>query len=609
LTKCGWMCRFYTLDEQGQKVTLDWVGNYPEYKDRQEDDVVVFSGMYGIDSYMIWYIHKNLGFYDFSTVHIELELHSEGNLKKPFWHKDYKVLEVKYNSKEDKYVLFGISLDSAKLQTKLVDYGKTGLKYKENRTPKDVLIDMLEPNIFIVEYMENDNEIDLRNFEYRALTFDENWRVVDFINYIADQNEFEYYVRGGILYIGKECKAITNMNTTRKFDLETDNISDSAWFKKYQGNTRPMDVMAHINKYWRCVWAKHIAGKSGGISKGCFTRIGLGTLDKELYAKTLEGQPEIMMASTLFQNKPYSHYLMIGNIIKDSGDPTYIDQISVQKNKELCKVNTPEEIKIDRGDEPLSPIFQEKERVSRMTPFADYNAGLLFPIQKLIYGQEPPNAVIGNIKGKEESSVCLGYVLGNGREGFKYPLKNKEDLRLQLENGWCLYVRGTTGETYLQPSGTDPQDYPPGIKSDEVFVHLQPVQREIKLNECAENYLYLKDGKAYFIGNEFLEIGTIAGDIEINSVDGSKYIQIKVGNNIIKIDGSSNEITIDSDDKVTVTTGGDAKIDATGKVDVISTSEIKATVGSNTVTLDTGDCNIEIGSTTLRIGTAGVIIT
>lgn len=460
----SWIIRLYKADDYSKEI--DIIGDFKQYHDRQEDDVVVFSGMYGIGDYFIWYMHKNIQAYDFSTVNIDLSLYLDGDSKKTFWRRQYKILDIKYDANESKYVLFGISLDSAKLQTKLVDYNIISPSWKRNRPPEEVLWDILVVNgIFKVEYMESAYEKDLRNFEYRMFTFDENWTVEDFINYIADQNHFEWYVRNDTLYIGKECKAIAGMNSTRKFDLEKDNISNTAWFKKYSGETRPMDIMSHIGKVWRCVWVKHMAGSRGGISKGCFTRRGIGTLDKENYLKTLEGQPERNLASKLFINKPYSHYITLGNIIKDEGNPIYVDQVSVQKNKQLYKVNEPSDIKIDR--DLNTPLKQIKHRVVRSTPYLDANAGIFFPSpwleeeveegegedKKFIKGN-PPNALIFQVKGKEESSVIGPFVMGNSEENFKkdkIPVKNAKDFRFSLPNGWTMYV-DKDGRTMMQTS-------------------------------------------------------------------------------------------------------------------------------------------------------------
>lgn len=529
--KCGWIVRLYAAnDYQG---TIDLIGNYKEYHNRMKDDVTVFSGMYGIDDYMIWQIHKNLGNYDFAGINIDLKLFIDQNTNRPFWHKQYKVLDVTYDSDLSKYILYAMGLDSVKLKTKLIDYGVKSLSWSENRTPKQVLIEVLQDNdIFYVEYMVSPYEQNLKNFEYRYFDIDENWTVEDFINYIADQNEFEWYVRNGVLYISNECKAIKAMNATRKFDLETDNISSTAWFKKYYGETRPMDVMAHISETWRCVWAKHSAGDSGGISKGCFTKIGIGTLDKENYLKTLEGEMEKRLATKLFIDNSRNHYITLGNIIKDTGWNDYIDEVSMQKNKELFKVNEPSDIKIDRGDEATSPLTQTKKEVCRSTPYLDANGGILFPSPWLApeadkdfnednhkWKGNPPNVIIFQVDGKRESSVVGPYVMGNSEVDFKEqktPTKRTQDFRFSLPNGWTMYVDAEFGKTLFQVDGVptnlgcdpDERQFPfPGDESknpygqERTYIYMRPLQTE-------SNDQYNEISMNVGLGNQDEEVGS-----------------------------------------------------------------------------------------------------
>jgi len=605
LGKCGWNVRLYKADDYWDD--LDVVGNFGAYKNRQKDDVVVFSGMYGIDDYFIWYMHKDIGAYDFSTINIDLSLYADGNLSKTFWRRQYKILDVKYDANKSKYVLFGTSLDSVKLQSKLVDYEVKSLSYKENRSPKDILIDVLETNeIFKVEYMESQYEESLRNFEYRMFTFDENWKVIDFINYIADQNHFEWYVRNSVLYIGNECKAIRGMNTTRKFDLETDNVSESAWFKKYSGETRSMDVLAHISEVWRCIWVKHMAGSKGGISKGCFTKIGIGTLDKENYIKTLEGQPEKTLASKLFINKPYSHYISLGNIIEDDGDPIWVEKISVQKNKELYKINEPSDVMIDRGDIATSPLKQVKERVVRSTPYLDAGGGMLFPSPLLEEKDEdenetpikgiPPNVLLFKIKGKEEATVIGPYVMGNSEDDFKeykIPFKGRKDFRFSLPNGWTMYVDGDYGKLLFQCDGVPSyseigpgfpypgnEDFNPNGQ-EKTYIYMRPLETEASVKR---NEISLNAG----LGNKDEEVGS---KLKVMSDDGFYFITKDVNNNKeVKVEftkdkiiltaeegGVQNKITIDSinytidieaDSDITINSKADINVNASGLVNL-----------------------------------------
>ena len=659
----------YQVGEYGSKFGA--VGNCGVERNvtiRDYDDVIAFSGMYGIDDYMMWYIHKNLrGHYDFSTMNIELMFFPDRNTRRPFFTRNYKVLDVKYDANKSKFVLYGQSLSSAKLQTKLVDYQVKSLSYDENRSvyrqeptqavmsvkkkelnlklarriitrnqyKKEwgaelnkvkkfgVLVDILEGhNIFKVEYMTSMNESALKNFEYRMFTFDEDWRVIDFINYIADQNDFEWFVRNNVLYIGKECMAIEEMNTTRKHDLETDNISNTAWFKKYNGITRQMDLMSHINKVWRCIWVKHMAGKSGGITKGCFTRIGMGTLSKENYLRTLEGELEKVLGAKILVNKPYSHYITLGNIIKDEGDQVYIDKVSIQKNKELYKINEPSDVKIDRVEEPSSSIFQVKEKVSRSTPYLDAGGGMLFPSPLLetqgvdidgtpIKGS-PPNSIIFNVKGKEEASIIGPYVMGNSKEDFKsykIPFKGRKDFRFTLPNGWTMYVDGDHGKLLLQCSDVPVySDIGPGFPypgnsdfnpdgQENTYIYMRPKVTEVT---SEGNEISLNAG----LGNDGEEKGS---KLRVTSNNGLYFVTHTAStDNKTTIEAKKTSIVLKTTDG---TNTSEIRIFNTGEIEILTDVALQMGTKNNTnIYMEESNGNIDItGSGIIKIDATGEV--
>ena len=424
--------RLYPHDDYN--TTLDFLGNRKYVKGRYQDDVMVFRGMYGLDTYLIWKMPQNLPHYDFGRVRIDLRLYTKDSKKVPYFTDNFQIIDVTYDPKTSYYTLFAISEASAILQTMLLDYDVTSLNYIDNRNPENVLKDVLQKHgIFDVQFHRHPQQEEHRNFEYRNLTINYDWRVLDFINYIADQNEFEWFVRKNSLFIGKEIFAVEEMNSTKDLNKETDKESKSAFFKIVFGSTRPMDIQSHINKEWRCIWCKHWAGKNGGNSQGCFVRIGSGTIDKELYFRTLKGYTERILATRLLNAKTISHSVVLGTILKDSGNEKYIDEVSVLKKNEDVKINTPYDAKIARGTD----AFNTKQKISRTTPYLDQESGLLFPSASL--GDDiPPNSIIYNIEGKEESSVVGLFVMGNGNS-LKIPHKQKEDFRLRFPDGAELF--------------------------------------------------------------------------------------------------------------------------------------------------------------------------
>ena len=434
----GWAIRFYNPDNfrQGQQI----ISNFKGFQERTLDDIVVFSGMYGLDSYMLWYIHKDLHGYDYNTSNLNLRLFADTDKNKSFWENKYRVVEVKYDPKTSRYVLFALSEDSIILNTKLLSWRISSIKWKEERKAYEVLEEILEENgILAVNFFQTENE-ELIDFTYNQITFDSNWSVRDFINYICDDNKYEWYVYNKVLYVGKELFTRKSMNISAKYVEASDQLSESSLFKKIQGDLRPADVLGHIDNRWRCIWAKHIVGKSGGMTKACFSKIGSGRVDKLLYLSTLEGEREINNATFIFAHNQFNSYSIgMGSILKDEGEALYVDEVSVQKDTDTYKVRNPNEMVFDRGNEDdVSRIVSSKEHVVRSTPYLDHNAGILFPSVEL--DNPPPNSIIFNIKGREESSVLGPFVMNNGKD-LVIPFKtDKLDFRLQLPGGWCMYV-------------------------------------------------------------------------------------------------------------------------------------------------------------------------
>jgi len=482
VSPAGWAIRLFEPGNYNKG--YDIISNFKGFKERTLDSIIVFNGIYGLDSYILWYIHPDLKSYDLNTVNLDLKLFTGMNKNRPFWENVYRVVEIRFDISTKKYVLLGLSEDSIILNTKLSDWNLKSLSYSKKRTGYQALKEILEDNnIFAVMHFESSNK-DLIDFLYPQLTFNPEWRVRDLINYVCDNNGYEWYVCNKVLYIGKELWARKKMIIQGYYDETRDRVAESSFFKKVIGNIKPADVLGHLNKEWRCIWAKHIVGgKSGGMTKCCFSKIGAGRVDKLLYLHTLEGDREKANATYIFSHNQFNSYSIgIGNIIKDEGNQLFVDQISVQKDSDTYKLTNPSEMIFDRGTEnEESRLVEVKEQIPRTTPYLDDKAGLLFPSPKL--DNTPPNSIIFNVNDREESSVVGPYIVGNGGD-LVIPVKEKGDLRLQLPNGWCLYVK-EDGTTYLKVKKVDSQTKASGIlKDDSVWIKLgaSPADEDIEMN-------------------------------------------------------------------------------------------------------------------------------
>jgi len=476
----AWSIRFFQGNNYKDDGTIDIVSNFKRGKSRQLDTIITYNGMYGIDNYLIWNIHKNLPTYDFSTVVLNLNLHLYKTPKIVYFQDFYRVQDIRYNPSKSQYTLYAITESSVKLHSKLTKFGVKSLSYKKNRKASDIIREVIEGNdIFFVTYHEDEEGTkDMIDYEYRYFAIDIEWTVLDFIQYICNDNMYEWCldktvdednVPTEILHFGHEIKAWDYRNATKKYEIEKDNISHSINAMKITTDGSPMEPLAHWEETLRCVWSKHAAGKGGGISKGCFIPIGGGHFDKFIYLRTLEGGIEKDIGySMLTKKKKRFPSIGIGNILKDEGDYQFIDEISIQKNPPTYSIREPHNILINRGEDIL--VQHQLEKITRSTPYLDHNAGMLYPSPKL--DNPPPNSLIFNIDGKRESAVLGPYVYGDGRidrdEDGKptgdmkliIPFKeNKGDLRLQLPNGRCLYVK-EDGETFIQKEGADPTTVP-----------------------------------------------------------------------------------------------------------------------------------------------------
>ena len=483
----GWSIRLFEANDYDDESTIDFMDNFTKGKSRQLDSILTYSGMYGIDNYLIWNIHKNLPSYDFSTTALDLSLYMYKSTDIVYFQDFYRVQDIRYNPNKSQYTLYAISVSSEKLHSKLIKYGVTSLSYREDRSAKEVLMDVIEKNkIFFLRFHDDTiSTKDMVHYKYRYFDIDPEWTVLDFIQYIADDNKYEWCVSTFVdketnhpyffLHIGHEIKPDKNMNATKKFNIEDDNISDSVYTKKITTNGSPMEPLAHWEENLRCLWSKHSVGKGGGVSKGCFAPIGMGHFDKLLYLRTLEGQMEKNIGySILNRRKLRIPSIGIGNIIKDEGDSQTIDQVSIQKNPPTYSIREPHNIIINRGEDIL--VQHQLEKITRSAPYLDHNAGMLYPSPKLVDDEGnkviPPNSLIFNVDGKRESAVIGPYIYGDGRidrdeDGqptgdlkLIIPFKDsKGDLRLQLPNGWCLYIK-EDGETFIQKEGADPTTVP-----------------------------------------------------------------------------------------------------------------------------------------------------
>ncbi len=611
----------FDANDYNDEATVDFMDNFSKGKSRQLDTITTYSGMYGIDNYLIWNIHKNLPSYDFSTMALDLSLYMYKSTDIVYFQDFYRIQDIRYNPNKSQYTVYAISETTVRLHTKLIEFGVTSLSYKENRTAKQLLIELIEDkNIFYLRF--HDDSLSTKtmiDYQYRYFDIDPEWTVLDLIEHIANTNKYEWCVKTFVdaatnipyffLHIGHELKADENMNATKKFNIEDDNISDSIYTKKITTNGSPMEPLAQWEGNLRCLWSKHYVGKGGGVSKGCFTPVGMGHFDKSAYLKTLEGDIERHIGYSMLNRRNVRvPSIGIGNIIKDEGYYEFIDQVSIQKNPDTYSITEPHDILINRGED--IPVQHQLEQVNRSTPYLDHNAGLFFPSAKLNEGEPPPNSLIFNVDGKRESAVVGPFVYGDGRQDedgnlkLRIPTKDKEDFRLQLPNGWCLYVKGN-GDTYLNIRDVDPN-----LKIDDI--------PETDLNQLEGLYIKTagEDGKSeLMIGIDEFNFITMRNKEDVNYyfTDGVMYIK---GNKEIFLQVDATDfIRILPDDtgakKLTISTNINGiliqSLDG-GTIDINTSGVVNVGASASAVNLAGGANTLSHGTHTHTVGNLGITV-
>jgi len=453
----AWGIRFYDLGEEKDTVgsTVGFITNLPNHG-RQHDNIIAFRGMYGLDNYLIWEIHRDLPQYDFKTVGVELRLFLENNPSLVYFKESYRVMDVWYDPNQSRFVLFGLSEDSLLLKTRLMDNKITPISYKDTRTGIELLREMLKDVMNVVVHKDYEWTKDMVHFGYRYLNYDPHWTLFELIDYIATESQYEWYVEDSSLHIGHALHALDNRDCTKPLGNLHDHLSFSHFFFKININASPINVLGHFKKAYRCVWVKHWAGSTGGITKGAFIPIGWGHLNKELYVNCLEGDYERNQASTLLLKPAKYPAVTIGNILEDEGGET-VKSVSVQKNPNAYTMKTPNDVVIDRVGE--HEVLLQKYNICRTTPYLDNGAGILFP-SPYISDEPPPNSILFNINNRGEATVVGPYVYGSGRDTLVIPVKEKGDFRLQLPNGACIYIK-ENNEIIIQQEA-DPKAIPSG---------------------------------------------------------------------------------------------------------------------------------------------------
>ena len=516
MTQAHWAIRIYLPFEETE--SIDFIGNFPNAGNRMLDDIVVFSGIFGVEDHMLWDIHKDMVAYNFSSYSFNLRLFLGGDPESNYFEENYRVVEVGDDIETDRKLVYAVQEDYVRLDNSVVGAKISTLDYKITRTVENLLTEVLEdsgilPVIFCEHEDPNYSSI---KFEYPSFTIDPSWTVRDFIQYIADENSFEWTVKHGILFIGPELNTYKAMKASKEtLSRQTDNISKNYWNMKITWAASPLDVLYYYELIdeekltdMRCIWTKHWVGAIGDTTKGCFVPVAT-QISKLNYIRSLEGIREQQNAYYNMFKARNQFSTRVGRIKIDEGLVEYADEVTIDKQIVQYSKKVPRNIPMNI----TNPLFTIP-KIGRTTPYLDNMAGLLFPKSNNLANN--PNQLVFSPYGRVEQSVLGPYVMGNGMSSFLIPKKDPNDFRFQLPDGFCIYKK--KDDFLLIQLLNTPYATVPTQDNTKVNIFLDK-NGNIRINKDADSYIEIDQNKNITIQKDATTKITIssAGQIDIET--------------------------------------------------------------------------------------------
>lgn len=457
-----WAIRMFSpFDTDNESLTF--VGSFDNADGRFHDDIVVFSGMYGIPDFMLWYVHEDMEAYDFSKYSLDLRLYLVGDVDEIYHQDQYRVISISDDPNSNRKVIYAIQEEYALLETLLFDAELFSLPYDKTRGPVELLREVLTNNgLLAVVYMEHfDPDKKTFLYEYPTFAFEPDWSVFDFIDYVANENALEWTIKNGILFIGPELWTYEKLNATDSIDAgEVLKIVKTPFVTKLYMSGMPLDVLYYYEfkeaqnmNELRCVWVRHQVGAAGDKTIGCFVNIGT-KISKEIFIDSLEGKKEIGEAYYKFFKNRLFKQIKVGAVVLDESeegyDSKFIEQMTYEKTFNDWIKKTPRDRVLNKTDP--SYILH---KVGRTTPYFGSGEGILFPSP-----ETPANFIALMPDDRIENTVQGPFVIGNGTEEFIVIKKNAKDFRFSLKNGFTVYI-SEAGECIIE-QGSDPEAIPSG---------------------------------------------------------------------------------------------------------------------------------------------------
>ena len=508
-------------------------------EDFLKDQFFVYSGMYGVPSFCIWWMAPDKTFKIYQGMAFKLFFYR--GAYDVYYAEDFMVKSAIYDTSKNLFKIYAVGTSHEDLRT--TDFITARVLTNKKDHPisgQKVLKDMFKNAFPYISVWFEEDLVD--TVGYFAISFDRDFSCLDLLTKICSENSWEWYLRTDAIFIRKCLQFKDSYITFSEVENETSKSIEFMNYKFIEIEAGTCSPGALYGVDYRVIWVTFdMGGEIGGSMGVMLERNRESMLSEDAYLDTLMNIPEHLVYDRRgndFRQDP----IIVGKIFgKYSNDnrKAYEAPLFSGDVRNFAKWLRKREFK-NTYTQDENPLLYNKN-VIMSTPFAGDGVGIQYP------QVESHRMLIAPAGDREEP------VVGNAFYGFndEVPARESEkDYRLQLP-GFCLYVK-ENGDFSMQLD-KDPSEVPEGVDSGEIGMHL------IKSGDGStpEFYLDLGGGDIMIFsqsangtfqvvsqGTAALQIAksiliqTTGGDVDIQSI--LKSISIKGVN--VKIIGGDVEI-------------------------------------------------------------------
>jgi len=422
-------------------------------KDYLTDQISIYTGLYGIPSYCIWYMApdktKHLG----AGLSFNITIHEATDIS---FNETFVIKSALFDVTKKKFRVYAESAIHTHL-SKIIKSIPARVWASNRRQPisgKEIIKAVVEEATggSVVVDSVSTKLIDL--VKYVAVSFDRTFTVMDLITKICKENRWEWYLRGDLLLLG-------NALVVPNFELE---YAPDEWF--YFKNIRTINTTSASMRIKVCepgyryqnrsrlIWVQfNIGGKIGDqMTFMAWNHVG-DYLKEETFISTLpEGVARNLGRARMLKNlnqDPIIIGKMFGDISAENVQKYEARTFGADVRNRTNDLNTHEFTTKYVGKQHMR---RGAENVKISTPYAGDGVGVLYP-------QQESNAVLFSPDGSREMPIVGPRYYGVNEA---VPLRsNAQDYRLQLPAA-VIYIK-EDGEIIIEqnsdatavPNGTN----------------------------------------------------------------------------------------------------------------------------------------------------------